>query len=48
MEHLSSDVEQHQEQQNKVQWRKYKVQELYSKAYSQKTEYYFGAQKHLK
>jgi hypothetical protein len=34
MEHLSSDVEQHQEQQ--VQWRKYKVQELYSKGYSQR------------
>lgn len=45
MEHFSSDVEQHQEEQ--VQWRKYEVQELYSKGYSQKTEYYFGAQKHL-
>jgi hypothetical protein len=35
MEHLSSDMEQqHQEQQ--VQWRRDKVQELYSKGYSQR------------
>ena len=35
MEHLSSDMEQ-QNQQNQVQWRRYKVQELCSKGYSQR------------
>jgi Trp operon repressor len=39
MEHLSSDMEhqqdQHQEQQQ-IQWRRDKVQELYSKGYSQR------------
>jgi Trp operon repressor len=34
MEHLSSDMEQHQEQQ--VQWRRDKVQEICSKGYSQR------------
>jgi transposase len=34
MEHLSSDMEQQQNQQ--VQWRRDKVQELYSKGYSQR------------
>jgi Trp operon repressor len=35
MEHLSSDMEQHQEQQQ-TQWRRDKVQELCSKGYSQR------------
>jgi hypothetical protein len=34
MEHLSSDMEQQQDQQ--VQWRRDKVQELCSKGYSQR------------
>ena len=34
MEHLSSEMEQHQDQQ--VQWRRDKVQELCSKGYSQR------------
>jgi predicted transcriptional regulator len=37
MEHLSSDMEQqHQEQEQQVQWRRDKVQELCSKGYSQR------------
>jgi transposase len=38
MEHLSSDMEQHQhqDQQLQVQWRRNKVQELCSKGYSQR------------
>jgi Trp operon repressor len=35
MEHLSSDME-HQDQEHQVQWRRDKVQELYSKGYSQR------------
>jgi Trp operon repressor len=38
MEHLSSDMEQqqNQEQQQMIQWRRDKVQELCSKGYSQR------------
>ncbi len=36
MEHLSSDMEQQQNQDQQVQWRRYKVQELCSKGYSQR------------
>ena len=38
MEHLSSAMEQqqNQEQQRQIQWRRDKVQELYSKGYSQR------------
>jgi Trp operon repressor len=36
MERLSSAMEQHQEQQQQVQWRRDKVQELCSKGYSQR------------
>jgi Trp operon repressor len=38
MEHLSSEMEQHQQrgQQSQVQWRRDKIQELCSKGYSQR------------
>src|SRR6187200_2361629 len=36
MEHLSSDMEQYQYQEQQVQWRRDKVQELCSKGYSQR------------
>ena len=36
MEHLSSDVEQQQNQEQQVQWRRDKVQELCSKGYRQR------------
>jgi hypothetical protein len=37
MEHLSSDIEQQQNQeQQQIQWRRDKIQELYSKGYSQR------------
>jgi Trp operon repressor len=38
MEHLSSDMEQHnqEQQQQQLQWRRDKVQELCSKGYSQR------------
>jgi hypothetical protein len=36
MEHLSSDMEQQNQQQQQIQWRRDKVQELSSKGYSQK------------
>jgi hypothetical protein len=36
MEHLSSDMEQQQNQEQQVQWRRDKVQELCSKRYSQR------------
>ena len=37
MEHLSSEMEQHQNQeQQQIQWRRDKVQELCSKGYSQR------------
>ena len=36
MEHLSSDMEHQEQQQQQVQWRRDKVQELCSKGYSQR------------
>ena len=36
MEHLSSDMEHQQNQEQQVQWRRDKVQELCSKGYSQR------------
>jgi Trp operon repressor len=36
MEHLSSDTEQQQNQEQQMQWRRDKVQELCSKGYSQR------------
>ena len=36
MEHLSSDMEQQQNPEQQIQWRRDKVQELCSKGYSQR------------
>jgi Trp operon repressor len=36
MEHLSSAMEQHNQEQQQIQWRRDKVQELCSKGYSQR------------
>jgi hypothetical protein len=36
MEHLSSDMEHQQNQEQQVEWRRDKVQELCSKGYSQR------------